>query len=66
MARPDLAPGASGGFDFGMEDGKFIMGGTVGVAWGPGGKASPHIAIDPNELTNGFKKVTDWVSGLFG
>jgi hypothetical protein len=58
--------GLSGGLDFGMEDGKLVMGGTVGAAWGPGGKISPHIAIDPNVLTEGFKKATDFVTGLFG
>jgi hypothetical protein len=49
-----------------MEDGKFVMGGTLGGAWGVGGKISPHIAVDPSLLTDGFKKATDLVTGLFG
>jgi hypothetical protein len=58
--------GLSTGFDVGMEDGKFVMGGTLGAAWGPGAKISPHIAIDPSTLTDGFKRATDWVTDLFG
>jgi hypothetical protein len=65
-AAGQAGAGASGGIDFGMEDGKLIMGGTLGGAWGLGGKISPHIAIDPNALTGGFRQATDWVRGLFG
>ena len=65
-AAGQYGAGLSSGLDLGMEDGKFVMGGTLGAAWGSGGKISPHIAIDPNVLTDGFKRVTDWVTDLFG
>ena len=69
----DLSLGATGqygiglneGFDFGMQDGKFVIGGTGGAALGWGGKISPHIAIDPKGLTDGLKKASDFVGRLF-
>jgi hypothetical protein len=64
-ASARFGAGATGGFDFGMQDGKLVFGGSLGGAWGPGGKIAPHIAIDPKTLTDGLKTITNWVDGLF-
>ncbi|BBZ10615.1 hypothetical protein [Mycobacterium branderi] len=60
-----LGAGGSGHFDFGMQDGKFVLGGTFGAAWGLGGKISPHIAVDPNAVVRGVENAGKWLSGLF-
>jgi hypothetical protein len=57
--------GATAHLDIGMEDDKFVLGATLGEAWGLGGKVSPHIAIDPNLLVNGVTKAGQWLSDLF-
>ncbi|BCQ08760.1 hypothetical protein JMUB5695_02198 [Mycobacterium heckeshornense] len=57
--------GGTAHLDVGMEDGKFVLGGTLGLAWGPGAKISPHIAIDPNALVGGLAKAGQWLSDLF-
>lgn len=62
---PRFGVGADEGIDFGMQDGKLIIGGSAGLAWGPGGKIAPHIAIDTRAITGGLKKATDFVGGLF-
>jgi hypothetical protein len=69
----DLSLGAAGqaGYggnadvDFGMEGGKFVMGGSLGAAWGLGGKISPKIAIDPKAVTGAVQKAEQWLEGLF-
>lgn len=65
-AAGQFGAGGSGGLDFGMQDGKFVIGGNFGMAWGPGGKISPHIAIDPEWVKQGLGKAGDFLSGLFG
>jgi hypothetical protein len=57
--------GGSAHLDVGMQDGKFVLGGTLGLAAGPGGKISPHIAIDPKAVVGGLQKAEQWLEGLF-
>ncbi|WP_241473850.1 type VII secretion target [Mycolicibacterium neoaurum] len=64
-AAAQLGAGGNAGLDFGMQDGKFVMGGSFGAAWGPGGKISPHIAIDPKALLDTVNKASEWLDGLF-
>ena len=42
--------GASGDIDVGMHDGKFVIGGSGGLAFGLGGKLEGHITIDPEDV----------------
>jgi hypothetical protein len=60
-----VGAGGSAHLDIGMEDGKFVLGGTLGAAWGLGGKISPHIAVDPNAVVRGVESAGKWLSGLF-
>jgi hypothetical protein len=64
-ASGQMGAGGSAHLDLGMEDGKFVMGGTLGAAWGVGGKFSPHIAIDPKAVTGAVQKAEQWLEGLF-
>lgn len=57
--------GLQADLDAGMQDGKFVLGGTFGGAWGLGAKASPHVAIDPKSLERGIESATKWLEGLF-
>lgn len=57
--------GGSGGFDFGMQDGKLVIGGNLGIAWGPGGKIAPQIAVDPDFVVDGITKAGEFLTGLF-
>jgi len=58
--------GGNAGFDFGMaDDGKFVMGGSLGAAWGLGGKISPKIAVDPKAVEGWVDKAGEWLGGLF-
>jgi hypothetical protein len=65
-ATGQLGAGGSGHFDLGMdENGKFVIGGTLGAAWGLGGKISPHIAIDPKGVSDAVDKAEQWLKDLF-
>jgi hypothetical protein len=64
-ASGQMGAGGSAHLDLGMEDGKFVMGGTLGAAWGLGGKISPHIAVDPKAVTGAVQKAEQWLEGLF-
>ena len=61
-----LGGGGSAGVDFGMQDGKLVVGANLGIAWGPGGKIAPSIAIDPKWAIDGLTKAGDFLSGIFG
>lgn len=64
-ATGQYGAGGAANFDFGMEDGKFVIGGEFGLAWGLGGKIAPHIAVDPQSVVNGVTKAGEWVNNLF-
>lgn len=57
--------GGSGGFDIGMQDGKFVFGANAGLAWGLGGKIAPSIAVDPSFVMDKVGQVGEWLDGLF-
>lgn len=64
-ATGQAGAGGAANIDFGMEDGKFVIGGELGLAWGLGGKIAPHIAVDPQSVVNGVTKAGEWVADLF-
>jgi hypothetical protein len=53
--------GASAGADLGMKDGKFTIGGEVGVGLGLGAKVGFDVTIDPGKLVNSADDVADAV-----
>jgi hypothetical protein len=57
--------GLTADLDAGMQDGKFVLGGSFGGAWGVGGKISPHIAIDPKSIESAVESAGKWLSDLF-
>jgi hypothetical protein len=57
--------GGTAHLDIGMQNGKFVLGCTLGLAAGPGAKLSPHIAIDPHAIVNGVTEATEWLDSLF-
>jgi hypothetical protein len=57
--------GASEHFSAGVQDGKYVLGGDLGLAWGLGGKIAPHIAIDKKTVDDTVGKVTHWLGSLF-
>lgn len=56
--------GAEAHFDAGMKDGKFVIGGDLGVGLGVGGKLGAQVEIDPDEITDtlgdAWDAIGDW------
>ncbi|MGN9757698.1 putative T7SS-secreted protein [Streptomyces sp. SD31] len=57
--------GAEAHFDAGMKDGKFVIGGDLGVAVGVGGKLGGQIEIDPGKITDAAGDAVDAVGDWF-
>lgn len=57
--------GASEHLSIGEQDGKYVIGGNIGIAFGIGGKISPHIAIDKSFVDNAIDSVTGSLGSLF-
>ncbi|MBO1336037.1 putative T7SS-secreted protein [Streptomyces sp. VRA16 Mangrove soil] len=53
--------GASAHADLGMKDGKFTIGGDVGVGLGLGGKVSFDVTVDPGKVVDSVEDAADWV-----
>ncbi|MDO0937018.1 hypothetical protein QQY66_36850 [Streptomyces sp. DG2A-72] len=53
--------GAAGHADIGMKDGKFTIGGDVGVGLGVGGKVSVDVTIDPGKMVDSAGDAADAV-----
>ncbi|ANZ18832.1 hypothetical protein O1L44_23630 [Streptomyces noursei] len=53
--------GAEAKLDAGMKDGKFVIGGSVGVGLGVGGKVGAQIEIDPHKVVETVGDVADAV-----
>ncbi|MFE6688458.1 putative T7SS-secreted protein [Streptomyces sp. NPDC057743] len=51
--------GAQAKVDAGMKDGKFVIGGSVGVGLGIGGKVGGQIEIDPGKVVDTASDVAD-------
>ncbi len=56
--------GAAADLDLGMKDGKFEIGGELGVGLGLGGKLSGHITIDPGEVIDTAGDIIDGIGDL--
>ncbi|MEU4656171.1 putative T7SS-secreted protein [Streptomyces sp. NPDC023723] len=56
--------GAEAHFDAGLKDGKFVVGGDLGVGLGLGGKLGGQVEIDPGEITDAlgdaWDAIGDW------
>lgn len=57
--------GAEAHFDAGMKDGKFVIGGDLGVAVGVGGKLGGQIEIDPGKVTDAAGDAVDAIGDWF-
>ncbi|MGW1917408.1 putative T7SS-secreted protein [Streptomyces sp. NPDC002076] len=53
--------GASADADLGMKDGKFTIGGELGVGLGVGGKLSCDVTVDPHKMVDSVGDAADWV-----
>lgn len=53
--------GAAGNLDIGTKDGKFVVGGEIGVGLGLGGKLGTQIEIDPGKIADTAGDVGDAV-----
>ncbi|MGW3205414.1 putative T7SS-secreted protein [Streptomyces sp. NPDC001135] len=53
--------GASANADLGMKDGKFTIGGELGVGLGVGGKVSFDVTVDPHKMVDSVGDAADWV-----
>ncbi|MFJ8824358.1 putative T7SS-secreted protein [Streptomyces sp. NPDC102467] len=53
--------GASASADLGMKDGKFTIGGDLGVGLGVGGKVSVDITVDPGKVVDTAEDAVDAV-----
>ncbi|MCZ9337422.1 hypothetical protein NGM37_06465, partial [Streptomyces sp. TRM76130] len=51
--------GAEAHFDAGMKDGKFVIGGDLGVGLGVGGKLGAQVEIDPGAITDAAGDAVD-------
>lgn len=58
--------GAEANVDFGMHDGKFVIGGEVGAALGVGGKLGASIEIDPEKVSDAVGGAVDAVEDFGG
>lgn len=64
-ASGQVGVGASEHLSIGEQDGKYVIGGDLGVAWGLGGKISPHISIDKSYVDNAIGSLTGSLGRLF-
>ncbi|MGW2642233.1 putative T7SS-secreted protein [Streptomyces sp. NPDC001348] len=57
--------GASASGDLGMKDGKFTIGGEVGVGLGVGGKVSFDVTVDPHKVVDSLGDAADAIGDWF-
>ncbi|MEU6818883.1 putative T7SS-secreted protein [Streptomyces sp. NPDC046860] len=57
--------GAAANVDAGMKDGKFTLGGELGVGVGIGGKASFDVTIDPGKVVDSMDDAADAVGSAW-
>ncbi|MFF4492107.1 putative T7SS-secreted protein [Streptomyces sp. NPDC001544] len=57
--------GASASADLGMKDGKFTIGGEVGVGLGVGGKVSFDVTVDPHKVVDSLGDAADAIGDWF-
>ncbi|QRY47072.1 hypothetical protein JVX93_09870 [Mycolicibacterium boenickei] len=64
-ASAQVGVGASEHLSIGEQDGKYVIGGDIGIAWGFGAKISPHISIDKSYVDNAIGSLTGSLDRLF-
>lgn len=64
-ATGQIGIGGSEHFSAGEQDGKYVLGGDLGFAYGIGGKIAPHISIDKKAVDSAVGTVTKWLGDLF-
>jgi hypothetical protein len=48
----------------GFQNDRFVLGGDVGAAWGPGAKISPRVSIDAKPVFEAMTHAVQWIDGL--